>query len=306
MSDNAELHGKVLAFLAGEFARKELRQCVGVDLLYAPGNGFRDEEIRKWSRTDEPDLFENLIHVEKLVSSIVEIAEGEADAKPPGKHRFVIRTHQHGGGRATHSFALSPGYSGSDEMALVPGSGGGSRQDVIANHAAQLMRINAQMYEGTIRVLGAQNADMRAENADLRTENIKLRRENDELRSNHTEREFQIAMAMEKNARTNAGFQKLLQIGTVVAAKIGGGDETTAEGTPTPLAMLCHEFGKSLRKDQIGLLMGALDVSQKIMFMEIMNMVTPPDGAPGAPSPGAPPPPGAGSTVPPNNGAPPA
>src|SRR4029077_2452526 len=115
------------------------------------------------------------------------------------------------------------------------------------NHAGQLMRINAQMYEGTIRVLGAQNADMRAENAELRADNIKLRRENDELRSNHTEREFQIAMAVEKNARTNAGFQKLLQPGTVVAAKIGGGDEGQT-GASTPLAMLIDEFRRSLRQ----------------------------------------------------------
>src|SRR4029077_14796660 len=126
------------------------------------------------------------------------------------------------------------------------------------NHAGQLMRINAQMYEGTIRVLGAQNADMRAENGELRAENIKLRRENDELRSNHTEREFQIAMAMEKNARTNAGFQKLLQIGTVVAAKIGGGDGGEA-GPSSPLAMLVTEFGKSLRPEQINVLFNTLD-----------------------------------------------
>ena len=90
MSDNAELHGKILGFLAGEFARKEGRQCVGVDLLYAPGGGFKDEEVRKWVRTDEPELFDNFVNVEKLVTDIIEIAEGEADAKPAGKHRFVI------------------------------------------------------------------------------------------------------------------------------------------------------------------------------------------------------------------------
>jgi hypothetical protein len=282
VSNNAEMHGKILAFLAGEFARKEGRQCVGVDLDYAPGNGFRNDEIRKWVRADEPELFENFVNVEKLVAQIVEIANGEADAKAAGKHRFVVRTHQHLGGCATHSFAISPAYSGGDSETALMAGGGGSRQDVIANHAGQLMRINAQMYEGTIRVLGAGNADMRKEISELRAENILLRREIDDARSNKLDREFQIAMAAEKNARTNAGFQKLLQIGSVVAAKIGGGDE--ASGTPTPLAMLVGEFGKSLRPDQMNVLMGTLDLPQKMMFMEIMNMLSPPEPKPNGPA----------------------
>lgn len=306
MSDNAELHGKILGFLAGEFARKEGRQCVGVDLLYAPGNGFRDDEIRKWVRGDEPELFDvpgNFVHVEKFVSTILEIAEGEADAKPAGRHRFVVRTHQHLGGRATMSFALSPRFSGGEETSLSVPGGGGGRSDasgVLMNHAGQLLRVNMQMYDCTLRVLGAQNADIRQENAELRAENILLRREVDEARSNKMDREFQIAMAAEKNARTNAGFQKLLQIGTVVAAKIGGGDESQG-GAPTGLAMLISEFGKSLRKEQIGVLMGTLDMAQKMMFMEIMNMVTPPDQ--GEPKPGESKP---GGALPPtgSNGAP--
>jgi hypothetical protein len=303
MSDNAELHGKILAFLAGEWARKGERQLTGVDLVYAPGGGYREEEIRKWVRADETELFESFVNVEKLVSTIIEIAEGEADAKPSGKHRFVVRTHQHAGGRATQSFALSPGYNGADEMALVPGGGSGSRPDVIANHAGQLMRINAQMFEGTIRVLGQQHVTLYEEVAQLRTENNKLRRENDELRSNREEREFQIALAMEKNQRTNAGFQKLLQIGTVVAAKIGGGDG--GADASSPLMMLVSEFGRSLRPDQmsvltgkaIPILMASLDVAQKIMFMEIMNMITSPEPQSGESRPSVGPPNGSNGTA---------
>jgi len=277
MSDNAELHSKILTFLAGEFARKEGRQCVGVDLLFAPGNGFREEEIRKWVRHDEPDFFDSFVKIEELVKMIVDIAEGEADAKPAGKHRFVIRTHQHMGGRGMHSFALSPTYSGSsDETALVAGGGGGGRPDVIANHAGQLMRINAQMFEGTIRVLSQQNTHLHEQIMGLTSENAAMRVELEEARSNKLEREFQIHMTAEKNARTNAGFQKLLQLGTVVAAKIGG-DEGSATGGASPLAMLIGEFGQSLRQDQIGVLMNTLDMAQKIMFMEIMNMVAPPE-----------------------------
>jgi hypothetical protein len=287
MSENAEIHAKVLGFLMGEWARKEGRQLTGVDLFFAPGNGFRDEEIRKWVRSDEPELFAEYANIEKLVTQILEIAEGEADAKTAGKHRFVVRTHQHLGGRATQSFALSPGFSGGDETALVAsGGGGGLRQDVIANHAGQLMRINAQMFEGTIRVLGQQNMSLHQQVSTLTAENATLRVELEEARSNKMDREFQIAMAAEKNARTNAGFQKLLQIGTVVAAKIGGADENQS-GPTTSLAMLVSEFGKSLRQEQMVVLMNTLDMGQKIMFGEIMNMISASEQRSGAASNGA-------------------
>jgi hypothetical protein len=289
MSDNVELHSKILTFLAGEFARKEERQCISVDLHFAPGNGFKEEPLRKWVRAEEPELFGDFIKIEDLVKTIIEIAEGEADAKPAGRHRFVIRTHQHVGGRQTFSFALSPTYNGSDDTALVA-SGGSGRPDIIAQHASQLMRINQQMFDGSIRVLSQQAQNMHEEMSALRDENNKLRRENEELRSNKEEREFQMALTMEKNARHNAGFQKLLQLGTVVAAKIGGGEEG-ATGGASSLAMLIGEFGKSLRKDQIDVLMNTLDMAQKIMFMEIMGMVSQPESprpTPNAPSNGPP------------------
>lgn len=279
MSDTAELHGKILTFLSGEFARKEGRQCVSIDLLYAPGGGFKEEDIRKWVRADEPDTFENLAELDKLISQIIEIAESEADAKPAGKHRFVLRTHQGLGGRATQSFFLYPKYNGSgDDTAIVaPGGGGGAgggRPDIIANHAALLMRTNREMFDGTIRVLGQQSSNLYQQVVTLTTENAKLRTELEEARSNKLDREFQMAMAHEKNLRTNQGFQHLLQLGTVVAAKIAGGDEAQG-GQVSPLAMLIRKFGESLRKDQIGAVMGILDMSQKMMFVEIMNMVTP-------------------------------
>jgi len=295
MSDNAEIHTKVMGFLMAEWARKENRQLVAVDLLYSPGNGFKDEEIRKWVRADEPELFSEFIHIEKLVSQIVEIAEGEVDAKPAGKHRFVVRCHQHMGARATHSFALSPSYRGSDELTLPSSGGGGGRdQQVLASHASQLMRINAQMVEGTIRVLGQQNMSLHEQVASLTAEASVLRRELEEARSNKMDREFQIAMAAEKNARTNAGFQKLLQIGSVVAAKMGAGDQVQGKGNESPLAVLIAEFYQSFRPDQMNALMQLFDMPQKIMFMEIVNLVRPtdPDEGKTAPPPG--PPPGGG------------
>ena len=297
MADNADLHAKILTFLMAEWARKENRQLAAVDLLYSPGNGFRDEPIRKWVREDEPDFFAEFPNVEKLVTLIIEIAEGEADAKPAGKHRFVIRTHQHLGERANMSFALQPSYTGSDETSLAPSGGGGSSRgggdvavaQILAANNGQLMRTNTQMFDGTIRVLGHQNQNMHEQIMNLTNENAILRKELEEARSNKMDREFQIAMAAEKNARTNAGFQKMLQLGSIVAAKYAAGKEGAAQlGEATPLAMLIGEFYQSLRPEQANALMQSLDMGQKMMFMEIVNMVRPPDKGPqqGQPPPG--------------------
>jgi hypothetical protein len=290
MSDHAELQGKILTFLMAEWARKDNRQLVAVDLIFAPGGGFRDEEVRSWVRADEPELFAEFVNLERLVSQIIEIAVGEADAKPAGKHRFIVRCKQHGGTRPTQSFALSPSYTGGDDMAIVPSGGGGSRDSqVISGHASQLMRINAQMFEGTIRVLGQQNSAMHQQVTQLTAENATLRRELEEARSDKEAREFQIAMQMEKNARTRAGFDKLLQIGTVVAAKIGVGVGGSGDGdnnqqtAGTPLGMLIGSFYTSLRPDQVNVLMQLLDMSQKMMFMEIVNLVRPPEPKDGKP-----------------------
>lgn len=279
MADNAELHGKILGFLMQEWGRKDTRQLTRVDLLYKPGGGFRDEEIRSWVRSDEPDLFSDFTNIEKLVAQIVDIAEGEADAKPSGKHAFVVRCVQHQGSKPSMSFALSPSFTGGDEVLVPSGGGGGGSKDqqVIAGHAGQLMRINAQMFEGTIRVLGQQNMHLHQQVSELTADNALLRRELEEARSNKMDREFQIAMAAEKNARTNAGFQKLLQIGTVVAAKIGAGDDNQ-NTSQSPLGMLLGEFYQSLRPEQMGALMQTLDMAQKMVFMEIVNMVRPPEG----------------------------
>ena len=294
MSDNAELHGKILGFLMAEWSHKENRQLVGVDLMYSPGQGFKDEEIRRWERADEPEFFAEFVNIEKLVTLIIEIAEGEADAKAPGKHRFIVRARQHLGSKPSLSFALYPSYRGSgDDMALQAGGGGGGGggggrdQQVIASHAGQLMRINAQMFEGTIRVLGQQNANLHDQVATLTAENAILRKELEEARSNKMDREFQLAMAAQKNERTNAAFQKALQLGTVITAKIGagtGGGEQQQLGE-TPLGMLLMEFYKSIRPEQMNALMQMLDMAQKIMFMEIVNMVNPPSqgGGPGQP-----------------------
>jgi hypothetical protein len=146
------------------------------------------------------------------------------------------------------------------------------------------------MFDGTIRVLGQQNLNMHDQIMALTAENATLRRELEEARSNKMDREFQIAMAAEKNNRTNAGFAKLLQIGTVVAAKIGTNNDTAQLGEASPLSILIGDFYQSLRQDQLGVLMQTLDMAQKMMFMEIVNLVRPPDKGASGPQQGQPPP----------------
>lgn len=260
--------------------------------MYAPGGGFKNEPIRKWVRADNPEYFAEIVNVESLVSHILEIAESEADAKPAGKHRFIVRTQQHLGEQANFSIALQPSYTGSDDGAMVTtiaGGGGGrggesiAAAQVLAGNNAQLMRTNTQMFDGTIRVLGQQTQNLHEQVVDLTKENAILRRELEEARSNKLDREFQIHMAAEKNNRTNAGFQKALQLGTVLVAKIAA-DKTNpgALGEGAPLPLLIEELKQSLRQDQMQAVMGILDMPQKIIFMEIINMATPkpPPGPP--------------------------
>jgi regulator of replication initiation timing len=289
---SSENHGRLSTFLLTEWARKDNRQLVEVSLMYAPGGGFKNEPIRKWVRADNPEYFAEIVNVESLVSHILEIAESEADAKPAGKHRFIVRTQQHLGEQANFSIALQPSYTGSDDGAMVTtiaGGGGGrggesiAAAQVLAGNNAQLMRTNTQMFDGTIRVLGQQTQNLHEQVVDLTKENAILRRELEEARSNKLDREFQIHMAAEKNNRTNAGFQKALQLGTVLVAKIAA-DKTNpgALGEGAPLPLLIEELKQSLRQDQMQAVMGILDMPQKIIFMEIINMATPkpPPGPP--------------------------
>src|SRR6185436_14345025 len=211
MTDNQELHGNILKFLMGEWARKENRQLMGVDLLYAPGHGYRDEEIRRWERADEPEFFAEFVNVEKLVATIVEIAETDADTRPAGKHRYVVRTRQHMGSKPSMSFALQPSYGGSgDEVSIVPTNGAGASREgngrgidvtimqILSGNNNQAMRINAQMFDSALRPLAQQNQQLLAELIALRTENSELQKKLAEAEANKSDREFQIAMAMEK------------------------------------------------------------------------------------------------------------
>lgn len=119
--DRKDTLTKIICFLITEWARKDNRQLTEIALCFAPGGGFREEVIRQWTLADDPALFTDLVNVDKIGVQIVEIAEGEADAKSAGKHRFVVRTRQHLGARAACSFSLSPSYHDSDDVAIPSG-----------------------------------------------------------------------------------------------------------------------------------------------------------------------------------------
>ena len=67
----------------------------------------------------------------------------------------------------------------------------------------QMTRINSQMFDGTHRALNALNTELAQENKTLRSENAALRKELEEATSGKLEREFQIAMFAEANARAD-------------------------------------------------------------------------------------------------------
>lgn len=113
--DQQRRHDKLFTFLITEMPRKEHRQCVQVELLYAPGDGLKMETLHAWRREDDSKMFEDLSGIEPLVSAIFQVANDALACKDVGKHRFIVRTHQHLGVKPTHLFCLCTPYK-ADEL----------------------------------------------------------------------------------------------------------------------------------------------------------------------------------------------
>jgi len=263
------LHDKLLTFLSGEFARKGGQQCVRVDLLYSQPQ-CREEELCRWVREQDPELFENLSRLEKLIGDIIEKAEAHTDTFGQGRHRYVVRTHQHLHGRMTQAFVMSPaaGLDGALVPAGQPASSG--PVELLSQNNQALMRGWQSMFQNSFGTLANITEGLRSDNAKLVTENIELRRKLEEAESTRLEREYSIFERTEQAKQRSQGFNALMQVGTVVAAKLTGGSGPVG---PAPLVMLLGKFGDSLRRDQVDRLMTILDGMQKMMFMEIMNLV---------------------------------
>lgn len=162
MSDSEKLLGKLREFLVAEWTRKDNRQLVAVDLFFAPGHGHRDENVRAWLRADSPEFFAELTNVEKLIEQIFETAERETAAKPMGKYRFVVRTLQHLGGRASMSFALSP-----------TGADNGDRRHFSNAETSELHRMIDSMSDAIGPLVAAHTAS-EASHADKLTSQVEL------------------------------------------------------------------------------------------------------------------------------------
>jgi len=76
----------------------------------------------------------------------------------------------------------------------------------------QMARINAQMFDGTVRSLQTLNADLTSEIKTLRVDNGALRKELDEAKTNKIDREFQIALHMEANQRADRLTEQMLRM----------------------------------------------------------------------------------------------
>jgi len=274
MSD--DLREKLVAFLAKEFARKEHRQCIRLELSHAQ-IGYRGDVLRTWDRAESPDLFE-LKNIEELASEIVKLARDEADNFPT-RQRFVLRTEQYlAGGRAKHTFMMEPEYSGDDEtQAIVGASGEVSAAPTVANvlamqmrHNERMMQMNAQTFQGSLQAALRQNQMLVDENMQLRKERAEMMKELEESRSNKDERELAALAQVASDNRKDKAVGKLLQLAPVVAAKLAGGKDGLP-GAPTPLSILVSELGKSLSTEQIQRIASALTMEQKILFAEAMK-----------------------------------
>lgn len=285
-----EIHAQLLSFLGEAFARQGHRQAVKVSLLYCPPKS-REEPMRSWDRETDGTVFERLDLLESLIRTIIESSETLADANGIGTHQFKVKVFEHLGGTSFSPFRIKPSYDGtqSNDLAL-PNMGGQGNGDssaamaILSQNNGVLLRVNQQMFDSSFRTLANLTENMRAENNELRLENQKLRKELEEAQSNKLDREYQLAMAADKNARTNRATEKLLQLGTVIAARITGTGKEL--GVTDGLQMLLMQFGKSLRPDQLQKLMTVLDQGQLAMFVQIMEMIpkgdAPPQGG-GAP-----------------------
>jgi len=99
-----ELLAKIFAFLAGELARKEHRQCVSLHLIASAAPHDKREEIHVWTRDELPELFE-LASVELFAASLLEFAEKDVITRD-GFCRYTVQTWQHLGSRQIFSFRL--------------------------------------------------------------------------------------------------------------------------------------------------------------------------------------------------------
>lgn len=95
---------RIVEFLARELSLREAKRCVRIDLVHSPGGRIKDENVRSWSHSEHPQLFEVGC---KTTASVIMAAAADYTAEQPSEaDRFILRTKQHLGGRSTTTFTL--------------------------------------------------------------------------------------------------------------------------------------------------------------------------------------------------------
>ena len=313
MSDDN--HTKVLAFLAGELAREGHQMCVKIELEYTPKQGFRREPIKSWTPAADAQYFEkdpesgstNHAHLADLAGSVIDLAESHADSYGEGKHRFVLRTTQHLGARATCAFVCLPGYGcgdtddaaglGTVSLAIPGQSGEGAQQPISAGNinlavTTQLMRhlenrdrATKDMMQTFLQSFAAASQQLRDENTALREQLTQAERDRrewllqiEEARSKDHERQIEAAQVTSKNERTDYAMKKILAllpvaISGLVSNKKDKNGPSGKPAKPSALAMHMSKLFDSLNDEQRDHIESVLDIEQKILLGSIVKAI---------------------------------
>lgn len=269
MSDE-DLHRKVVAFLAGEFARTDERQCIRVELVSAQP-GMRGDQIRTWERRETPEVFEGQGQVEDLATEILRLAQEHANSFGAGAHRFEVRTLQHMGRRQKESFRIrsegdgeSDGTSGDDaptERGLV---------GQLMRHNEVNTRTIASMYQITLSTMSRTITDQAEENRQLRRDRAENLAMLEKSLDERLEREIIAEREMAEIRRKDELLGKLYELTPVIKSRLLGGGASAPTG-PSPLGILASELGASLTPEQKIRIAEVLGNGQKVLLMELLR-----------------------------------
>jgi hypothetical protein len=289
MSDT-EHHAKLLSFLAGEFARQNHQAVIKIELVYAPGSGYRADPLGSWTPDDgkSAELFSDRGHVfvERLVGEIIELAEGHAESYGQGRHRFTVHAYHHLSSRTHHAFVIKPSFDG-DDQALAQAQLADPSQ---ANLVGQLMRHIENRDRGMREMMGtflqtmshSVNA-MRAESDakqetinTLLTERLEYLQKIEEANSKEHERQIEALVVTGDKERKDLAVKKVFGLLPVAVSqglshlkksqKGAGGEDVEKE--PSPLAKLALRLMQSLKTKQRDLIEDTLGIEQRIMLAE--------------------------------------
>lgn len=279
-----EIHRQVVAFISGEFARGEGRQCILLELVSAQP-GMRGEDIKSWDRKETPEVFESQAKIEELTTEIIRLAEEHAESFGSGVHRFEVRTLQHLGKRQKTAFRIRTEGDG------VESQGPGEDAPTATGLVGQLMRHNetnqrvlVQVFQSSLGTLSRTLADMAEENRSLRADRNRQLEDIEKAKSQELERELAAQQQIAADARKDEALRKLYELAPIVKARLLGAGRT--ENGETPESIIVRELAASLSPEQMAEIARALKPNQTLLLGELINRAgqgTPAPGSPGAP-----------------------